>query len=228
MLSFFKKDIVPRDDDIQNFNKAFKGFNDTVNHAFNQSVQNQNMLIRTLNFYVQAIDSLSIAIWIKDEKDRYITANKMLRKQLFNNHELPYIIGKTDAEIISGQVLENHIQQELNEIHPHELPNIMEYLEQGSRICNLTDLITKAFKKPCLYVETVEKLTLVVYKFPLYDNNCITGTFGYYYDVSDSHDEIFEKVKILDKMDKAYRIDNTDNYYICDFKQPNYFHEKFL
>jgi hypothetical protein len=161
-------------------------------------------------------------MWIKDKNDKYVFGNKRLRDDLFNGAELIKIIGKTDTEIIEGVPLPDAIHNELIGITPQDLPDIMDYLEAGTRICNLTDLITKAFKKVCTFIEQIDDKILIVQKKPIIDGDRITGTIGYYIDLTNDADGVANELMMLQHEYKAFRIDSTNNFYIMHPKKPEW------
>ena len=220
LLNFFRNKSVPSDNEISAFSN--------LGILFEKQLKSQELLLKTLNFFFQATDSLSIAIWIKDQNHRYITANRKLRDQLFDGRDLPDIIGRTDDEIIFGQKSGFKLKEGFSKLKPEELPSIDAFFENKARICNLTDLITTVFNFPCSYLEVVNNLTLIVYKFPLYENENLSGTFGFYYDVTKNSKIIKEKVRQLAQEKRAYKIDGSESYYLTDFKRPTFSGRDFL
>jgi hypothetical protein len=132
MLSFLRKNpMIPSDEQL-----------DTINHFFSEAMNNQNILTTTMQYFIQMADFLPCALWIKDDCDRYIFANKNLRSDLFNGVPLPTIMGKSDVEMVDGTSLSEENICQFIDIQPDQLPNIMQYLEKETRICTLTDIVT--------------------------------------------------------------------------------------
>ena len=219
-FNFLKSTAVPSDKNIQNF--------DRFSEILEQNLQKQDLLLKTLQYFIMAMDSVSIAMWVKDQHDRYITANKKLRDQLFEGHEISYVIGKTDNEIIFGKAIDPSVQNDVIDLTPEKLPNIKDYINNQIRICNFTDLIVKTFKKPSLFIEIVNGLTLIVYKYPMFKEDKLSGTFGYYYDVTKNHDNMINRIKEMEACGEAFQIDGTGNYYLTEFRHPNFSCNNFL
>jgi len=198
-----------------------------IKDVFLVATANQNILTSTLKYFIMLTDALPFALWIKDKNDRYIFANKKLRHDLFEGKDLPHIMSKSDAELTDGKSLEQSCDLSCIPKEPEKLPLIANYLEDHSRICNLTDIITRSYNKECAFIEYVEDKVLLVRKSPLHENDEEIGTFGYYIDLT--HDRAFLE-NVIDDLagkDKIFKIDNTNSYYLhesvkCDFLTRNF------
>ena len=201
------KDIVLNTDDY--YQKAKSGYDSII--------KNQEILIETIHMLIETLDTQDIiAAWRKDENDRYIFANKILRKDLFNNAALTKILGKTDNELTLGKKIVCDISRQIAIMKPQDLPDISNYLGGEVRICNITDIITRAFRKPCFYIEDLsDDLCLAVKKYPIInDNNETSGTIGYYINIAHDKEYVYKYIREAVKNKKAFQIDNTDSFYI--------------
>lgn len=190
----------------------------TAKKNYNNMIKNQDVLLDTIHMLIETLDTQEIiAAWRKDEHDKYIFANQVLRKDLFNSAALTKIIGKTDNELILGEKIDTNITRQMIHIKPSDLPNIQNFLNiDGSRICNVTDIITRVFKRPCFFIENLsDKLCLAVKKYPIIASDCkINGTIGYYVNIAHDRAYVNEYIKKAIDNKKAYRIDGVSSYYI--------------
>jgi len=93
----------------------------TAKKNYNNMIKNQDVLLDTIHMLIETLDTQEIiAAWRKDEKDKYIFANQVLRKDLFNNAALTKIIGKTDNELILGEKIETNISRQLIHMKPSD------------------------------------------------------------------------------------------------------------
>ncbi|MBF0232290.1 MAG: hypothetical protein HQK65_04530 [Desulfamplus sp.] len=200
LLSFFKSDTIQKDENLQSAPSPFLSI-----------MREQTILTRTIHALSAMADDnmMQMAMWVKDPKHRYIYGNQRLRDDLFNGCELTAIIGKTDSELINDPDMLLNASETLLNIEPHDLPNINTFLNEGTRVCNLTDIITASFGHVCHYIETIENKLLYVKKTPMTE-----GTVGSYIDVTHKQDSIMKAVNrfIIDQM--AYRIDSLESYYL--------------
>jgi len=165
------------------------------------------------------VDQISgISMWIKDRDDRYVYANRSVRKLLFNDAPVEEMIGKLDSEIIGKEVpdgIYKKLEAALVGIAPEDLPKLSMELFNGGLICNLTDVITRSFKKPCRFHEEVGDLTLDVWKTPVMDRDGnVIATVGALVDVTRYHGERRDQLQYMMSMGRAFRIDSTRNYYL--------------
>ena len=196
-----------------------KKFNKKVVH-YESEIQflSEHYVIKDVftNNIISMIDSNDcLAMQIKDEHDRYILANKALRKLLFNDIPFAQIKGKTDPEILhQSTITSNEIF--ISNLKPSDLKNIsLDLLSKNNGICNLTDIITKSFNIPCRFFETVGDLMLDVYKSPMFDHNqMLIGTSGSLINITDKKETKLKELQELIKEGNAFKIGNTDNYYI--------------
>lgn len=164
-----------------------------------------------------------LAMWIKNEKDRYIYANKTLRTMLFNNKSLCDIIGKNDIEIAENiSMVDDETLTIIDNLTPEDLIDIdQQWLDSPTKICNLTDIITKSFRSPCRFFEVVNNLALDVYKCPVYNQKGdIIATAGSLIDITEKKQKKINEVTQLVKEGKAFPIGKTQNFYLlrdyCD------------
>ena len=218
MFNFFKQKsnsksmyIAKRDEDILN-----------IRSAFFDVVDKQDVLTDTIKILMAMADKQDfIYMWLKDKKDRYIFASKNTREVLFNDKHISKIINRTDAEISTGKQIHECVHIDIDNMTPENLINIGEYIDKDTIICNLTDIITRKFNKPCKFIECINDLVWIVWKEPLFDNGVYTGCVGYAIDVSVQREEVFELVSERVKTGEAFKIDSTPNYYLTSYSFPD-------
>jgi hypothetical protein len=160
-----------------------------------------------------------VAMWIKDEEDRYIFANKALRLMLFKGKEMYELVGKTDGEIRGKPSNNKKIEAYLRLINPNEYPNLnsKQFIDNNS-ICNLTDIITRVLRVPCRFYEEVEGLSLDVYKTPLIDDTGnIIGTVGTLFDITNNKNLKKAGLILMESENKTFKINGSNNYYIKEY-----------
>ena len=225
MFNFFKKKsnnkslhIAKRDEDILN-----------IRSAFFDVVDKQDVLTDTIKILMSMADKQDfIYMWLKDKKDRYIFASKNTRDVLFNGRHISTIINRTDAEISTGKQIHECVTIDVPKLTPENLVHIGEYIDENTVICNLTDVITKQFNKPCKFIECVNDLVWIVWKEPLFTNGMFMGCVGYALDMTSQKDEVFELVQERVKTGEAFRIDSTDNYYLTSYTFPELRPRRFI
>jgi hypothetical protein len=183
-------------------------------------VQQNTLTIALKSMFALADKQSTFMMWVKDNKARYVFANDLIRNTLLGGVKLNDIYNKTDNEIMDGKPISSEFLNSISGMSPENLPNIDKYLNKGTRICNLTDIITASFKKPCKFVENVDNLCLVVWKYPLRSGEKYYGTAGYGIDMSDQKDALMAKVFEKVERKEAWKINGTDNYYLTDFDFP--------
>lgn len=212
-LNFFNKKesfAIRRDEDL------FK-----IREAFFDAIEDQNILTSTIKVLMSMADKQEfIYMWLKDAEDRYIFANKNTRETLFNNRHISKIINRTDSEIITGKKVCSLMEKEIINISPEQLPTIMKYMEKETLICNLTDIITRCFNKPCKFVEVINDFVWVVWKDPLFKDGNYNGNVGYAIDVTNQREEIYQAIEAKVITKEAFRIDSTESYYFSDYSFP--------
>lgn len=181
---------------------------------------------RILEMFTQNIISMvdnnaGIGMWIKDQDDKYIYANKFLRDFLFEGKPMHELTGKTDGEILGTKVDYSAFEKMIKTIVPQEYPLIKssEFFTDGS-VCNMTDIITRIRKMPCRFHEELgDSFVLDVWKTPLIDDNGqVVGTVGTFVNVSEENrDKKFLKVKYLEKKGLAFKINGSRNYYLTHY-----------
>lgn len=173
----------------------------------------------TKNLISMVENNSGVAMWIKDEEDRYIFANKALRLILFKGKEMYELVGKTDGEIRGKPSNNKKIEAYLRLINPDEYPNLnsKQFIDNNS-ICNLTDIITRVLRVPCRFYEEVEELSLDVYKTPLIDDSGnIIGTVGTLFDITNNKDLKKAGLILMESENKAFKINGSNNYYIKEY-----------
>ena len=142
---------------------------------------------------------------------------------LFDDKPLNYIKGRNDMEILNNiECSDDKVLTTIEGLTPEDLINIDDrLLESSTRICNLTDVITKSFRSPCRFFEIVDGLALDVFKCPVYNPaGEIIATAGSLVDVTEHKSKKLIEVEVLVEEGKAYPIGNTKNFYLlrdyCD------------
>ena len=210
--------IAKRDEDILNIRSAF----------FNV-INRQDVLTDTIKILMAMADKQEfIYMWLKDKHDRYIFASKNTRRELFENKHISKIINRTDSEISTGKKLLDCVEININGLTPENLVHIGNYIDKDTVICNLTDVITKQFNKPCKFVECINDLVWIVWKEPLYSHGVYAGNVGYAIDMSTKKDEVFNLVKDRVESGEAFRIDNTNSYYLSSYAFPDLHPRRFI
>jgi len=188
-------------DDISEFIERFE--------LTQKMLENMTTMVNQMN---------GLSMWIKDREDRYIYANKNIRKLLFNDVPMEQMIGKLDSEIIGKDVPEGlykRLETALVGIEPKDLPRLSMDLFDGGLICNLTDVITRSLKKPCRFHEEVGDLSLDVWKTPVLNKSGeVIATVGALVDVTRYNGERKDQLQYMVTMGRAFKIDSTPNYYL--------------
>jgi PAS domain-containing protein len=171
------------------------------------------------NLVTMVENNAGVAMWIKDEEDKYVFANKALRNLLFKEKEMFEIIGKTDGDILGYPCNYFDFEKYLKTITPEKYPEIKtsDLFEQGS-VCNLTDVITRVLKVPCRFYEEIGDKCFDVFKTPLLnDSGEIVGTVGTLFDITDNAERKKAGLVLLEKQKQAFRINGSKNYYIKQY-----------
>ena len=174
----------------------------------------------TQNLVTMVENNEGIGMWIKDEEDKYVFANKQLRYILLGNKETFEIVGKTDGELLGYPCNYKQFEEIIKDMSPKEYPNIpTSDLFKQEGICNTTDVITRVLKVPCRFYEEFRGRSFDVFKTPLLDNQGnIIGTVGTLFDTTDTKDKRRAELTLLEKEEKAFRINSSNNYYIKHYK----------
>lgn len=152
-----------------------------------------------------------LGVWIKDEQNRYIFADKTLRDKLYDGIALEDLVGKTDSELQIGKKCFLELPEDLKE---EDIPNL-DIDDTECSICNVTDELTKTLKRPCRFYEFIVDKFYDVWKTPLMnDNNEVTGSVGALADINDIIDTRGVGLKKLLDMNEAFRINGTPHYYV--------------
>ena len=181
--------------------------------------QHRTMEMFTQNLVAMVDNNEGISMWLKDENDRYIYANKQLRSLLFNDKEMFQVVGRTDGELFGRACDYKDFERYIKEIPPEKYPKIKssDFFKEGS-ICNTTDIITRVLKVPCRFYEEVGDLCLDVFKTPLLNNKSeIVGTVGTLFDITPDKERRKSELIYLENNGKAFRINATNNYYIKQY-----------
>jgi len=160
-----------------------------------------------------------VALWRKDSNHRFMYLSRYSRKILFHDKPVEELRGLSDAEINFGCLPYNpKLGKRFRE---KDLETLYLPTNDNTPICNLTDFITQYFAKPCKYYEEpVPGLGLLVWKTPIYaKDGRFAGTVGALVDVSYRIEEAKAHCEKLRKKGKAFRIDNTENYYLIREEQ---------
>jgi PAS domain-containing protein len=158
---------------------------------------------------------IGLCIWAKDMQNDYLFANRALRALLFNDISDAEMIGKDDYQIITGNRDKNTTCYDITIDNISDLPNMADL--SAIRVCNLTDQITKALNRPCLFYEIVDGLHLEVRKAPTYDSaGRMSGTVGILNDVTPNRAWWRQELNKWEQQGKAFRIDGTNNYLILE------------
>jgi len=197
-----------------------------IHHALDditEFIEQFELTQKMLENMTTMVDQINgISMWIKDRDDRYIYANRSVRKILFNDIPIEEMIGKLDSDIRGQSVpdgIYKRLESALSGLSPEDLPKLSMDLFEGGLICNLTDVITRSFKKPCRFHEEVDHRSLDVWKTPVLDKNgAVIATVGAMVDVTPYHGERRDQLQYMVSMGKAYRIDSTPNYYMCRYE----------
>lgn len=204
----------------------------TVANMFGESIRKHNLLKETNLIQDKFHDFSSyllndpdnVAFWLKDYKDRYLFLNDTTIQLLFPGKTKNDCFGKTDSEIIDGSQLYELCLDDVTKpehLAKLELPPDIE----PSRICNISDQITRHFGHPCKFFELVGEKAFEVWKSPLFRNTldndcfCCAGTVGALKDVTMRKEEKLEYVKSLQDQHMSFPINGTDNFYLIMSKQ---------
>lgn len=196
-----------------------------VKDRFPNTQSQLDMITEMTNFY-SAKDKLlqtllamvnyteGIAMWIKDDKDRYIFADKALRNLMFNKKSISEVINKTDYEILYGKK-EDRISLTIPDLEPKQLPNIKKIADRS--IFNLTDTITRSFGYSCRFFEVFEDRAFDVWKTPIIKDGKVTHTSGCLVDITSEKEYRKCVLEDLEQRNEAFRIDNTNSYYLTRY-----------
>jgi len=208
----------------------------TVSNMFSESIRKNSLLKdrvsvedRFHDFSSYLLDNMDgVAFWMKDYKDRYLFLNDKLIEILFPGKTKEECLGKTNPEIFSKSEPEQMCFDNINKVS--DLPNLKLKKKDSEYICNLTDQLTRYFEKPCKYFEIIDKYALEIWKTPIFRNNdnknyCCAGTVGALIDVTTQKDKKIQYIKHLEQTGKAYRISDTDHYYLVQIDSPTIFLE---
>lgn len=206
------------------FFQAFKLRNlESINRLTREASQfvNKHRLLEmfTKNLISMVENNSGIAMWIKDEEDRYLFANKALRVMLFNGKEMFDLVGKTDGEVVGEPIDYKKFEEYLRFIAPEDYPKIKskDFLENNG-ICNTTDIITRILRVPCKFYEEINGKSLDVYKTPLINNKGeVIGTVGTLFDVTSNKDLKKAGLLMMESNNKAFKINGSNNYYIKEY-----------
>ncbi len=143
---------------------------------------------------------------------------------LFGSLPLNRMMGKNDTEIINNVVIiDEEITHIIHGLKPEDLGDmdISSMISDATRICNLTDVITKSFGIPCRFFEIVDNLALDVYKCPVFNPaGEIIATAGSLVDITEIKAKKLIEVETLVAEGKAFPIGKTKNFYLlrdyCD------------
>lgn len=181
--------------------------------------QHRTMEMFTQNLIAMVDNNEGISMWLKDEEDKYIYANKQLRSLLFNDKEMFQVVGRTDGELLGHPCEYREFEREIAKVHPEEYPRLKSsnFFEKGS-ICNTTDIIARVLRVPCRFYEEVDGKSLDVFKTPLLNNKSeVVGTVGTLFDITPDKEKRIMELAYLEKNKKAFRINATNNYYIKQY-----------
>lgn len=178
-----------------------------------------SLMQKMLNNMMIMVDQTSgICMWMKDAKDRYLYADKSLRSLLFQGMPLKDIIGKTDSELsgMDCRMTTYEDLEEILEVLPKEkLSTIPAEIVSDGIVCNITDVITRAYKKPCRFYEEVGEKILDVWKTPVLDDaGDVCATVGSLVDVTRYRHERIDMLQSMIAAGQAFRIDSTRNFYL--------------
>jgi hypothetical protein len=200
-----------------------------IRSAFFDVIEQQNVLTDTIKILMSMADRQKfIYMWLKDAEDRYIFATKNTREVLFDNKHISKIINRTDTEISSGKKICSCVEKEIANLTPEDLPNISKYIEKDTLICNLTDVITRCFNKPCKFVEVINGMVWIVWKEPMFNDNIYSGSVGYAIDMTNQSDEVYQLIQERVSTKEAFKIDGTDNYYLTTYSFPELRPRRFI
>jgi len=211
---YFRKKIKTT---IQQAN--FDVFTKIAENTSNLLNKHRIMEMFTQNLMVMVENTEGVGMWIKDEEDKYIFANKQLRNMLFKNKEMFEVVGRSDGDLLGFPYDYKLFEQHIINLPPKEYPNIesSELFEKGS-ICNTTDVITRVLKVPCRFYEEIGERSFDVYKTPLVDDNgAIIGTVGTLFEITEDKSKKRAELVLLAKQGRAYRINSSNNYYIKQY-----------
>lgn len=205
-------------------NKAVKPMNKIVSETHSFINKHRLLEMFTKNLMSMVENNEGVGMWVKDEEDRYVYANKALRDILFYGMDMYEMVGKTDGEIVGKVEDYSKFEEMLNTITYRDYPYIdsSEYLT-GKGICNVTDIITRVHKDSCRFYEEVNGKSLDVYKSPLIGvEGKVIGTVGTLFDITHSKDIKVAGLILMEKEDRAYKINGSNNYFIRDYKFGEY------
>lgn len=223
MLDIFKSSrkeraIAKRDEDLFG-----------IRTAFFEVIDHQNILTDTIKVLMAMADKQKfIYMWLKDSEDRYIFASENTRQKLFNNKHISKIINRTDAEISTGKKIHECQDIDLSNLTPETLVDIAQHIDDDTLICNLTDVITRQFNKPCKFIEVINDMVWIVWKEPLFTNGEYSGSVGYALDMTSQREEVYEIIEERKQNGAAFRIDSTDCYYLTEYKFPELRPRRFI
>lgn len=181
-----------------------------VSQRWIQEIETKHATLVTL---LSMVDNLEgFALWAKDEYDRYLFADYDLRHLLLNGKDLREVIGKTDTFLMNGQ--EGVFCSELKNLKPEDLPNIKSEDLSGTKICNITDIVTRSLKIPCRFYEEIGDRAFDVWKTPTLKNGEIIGTVGVLKDITKDKEKRKKEILSLAERKEAFKIDSTENYYL--------------
>ncbi len=187
-----------------------------------ETLEQSEILWKLLENVMTMVDrQIGIGMWIKDERDRYIFANEQVRALLFKSEPLTDMIGKLDSEIFGMKTtpgIYERLEKAMEGLEPHELPTLPHELFQGGLICNLTDVITRALKRPCRFHEEVNDLVLDVWKTPVLNKNGdVIATVGTLVDVTENKYDRKDQLQYMVATKQAFRINSTRNFYLSHY-----------
>lgn len=199
--------------------KTTKDRFERINTIFNSIQKHYNFQEKLLENMFTMVDSIQgMAMWIKDENDRYLFADKTLRELLLNDLPMKQIIGKTDSEIKAGDVCEYKDLEELIEkLNIEDFPSIPASKFEGKKVCNITDVITRISKRSCRFYEEIDDYSFDVWKTPVVSNEEVQGTVGCLVNVTDKKELWRKSLKRAKYKGLAYQIDSSPHYILRDY-----------
>ena len=209
--SVVKKEIEEPEEKKTNF--------DELKNITNHFELKHDSMRRLLNNLMIMIDENSgVCMWMKDHEDKYIYADSTLRNMLLGGKELHEVVGRSDTELAFNECTTatyDELSDMLKDFPEERLPELPKELFEGGLVCNITDVITRMFRKPCRYHEEVAGYVLDVWKTPVINSkNQVCGTVGSLVDVTKYKYERKDMIQSLINAKLAYRIDHTNNFYI--------------
>lgn len=191
-----------------------------INKAFDSLEKHYVFQEKLLENMFTMVDNIhGMAMWIKDENDRYMFADRTLRTLLLSGRPMNAVIGKTDADLaLRDSCNTQDLEELMKDLKMCEYPQLSSSLFENKLVCNITDVITRLRKTPCRFYEEIGPLSLDVWKTPvLSSDGAVQGTVGCLVNVSKDRSLWQHALQRAARKGLVFKIDGTPQYILKDY-----------